>query len=335
MQNVAIRQGAGVLVGAAAHIKFINLIVHDLEGGFLIPPEAEGIEVYGNIIYFNGWQRADGVGEGHGIWTPSQAQQRLIRDNIVFDQFSHGIQSYGNHMDNLFIEGNVVFNSGAVAKFLDRNIMVSGGSTNLMLRQNMTYYTAGPAAPGEGVNLGMGGDCKDARVLENYLTGSNPLNLTGCRPVEMKGNTLHGRFDGTYAKQFPGNQYMMPKEPPLPTMSGQKVMVRPNQYEPGRANVVVYNWDRLPSINVDISNAGLKASDQFELRNARDILGAPVVSGTYAGGSISVPMRDLTIAKPIGVVTNPPQQTAPEFAVFVLRKTIQPEPVRSTATTSK
>src|SRR4030095_1974147 len=78
-----LRQGAGVTVGAAAHVKLIDLIVHDLQGGFILPPDAADIEVYGNIISYNGWQRADGVGEGHGILTPNGTDARYVRDNIV------------------------------------------------------------------------------------------------------------------------------------------------------------------------------------------------------------------------------------------------------------
>ena len=322
VQNVAIRQGAGISVGAAAHIKFINLIIHDLQGGLLIPAEPQDIEVYGNVIYYNGWQRADGVGEGHGIWVTSQVEGRFMRENIIFDQFSHGIQAYGNRIDNMFIDGNVVFNNGSIAKFLDRNIMVAAGAKNLVLSNNMTYYPGGPAALGEGVNIGLGGDCPQARLTNNYLTGSNPLNLTDCKPLEMKGNTLHGRFDAAYAKRYPDNAYMMPKDPPMPTMSGVKVFVRPNQYDPGRAHIVVFNWDRLPTVDVDLRGVKLKPGDEYELRNAQDYFAAPVATGTYSDTSLVIPMRNLGVAKPIGTVTLSPPQTAPEFGVFVLLRKV-------------
>jgi hypothetical protein len=319
VQNVPFRHGVGVQIGTASNVKLINLVVHDLEGGIIIPAETEGVEVYGNIIYYNGWQRADGVGEGHGILTPNMTSARYIRDNIVFDQFSHGIQAYGSEVDNLYIEGNVLFNNGGIAKFLDRNVLVGGGSRNLVFSNNMTYYTAGPAAMGEGVNIGFGGDCPAARINDNYLTGSNPLQLTKCRPEEMHGNTLHGRFDPQDVKRYADNHFMAPKPPPTPTMSGVQVFVRPNAYEPGRATITIFNWDRLPTASVDVSKV-LSRSGQFVLHNAANYFGPPVLSGTYEGGALTVPMRSLSNALPVGTVTTPPPVTAPEFAVFVIEK---------------
>lgn len=318
VQNVPIRQGVGVLVGSASNIKFINLVVHDLQGGFTVPAEAEAIELYGNLIYYNGWQRADGVGEGHGILSPNETGGRFIRDNVIFDQFSHGIQVYGRKVDNVFIEGNTVFNNGAIAKFLDRNIMVGAGSKNLVFANNMTYFSAGPAAIGEGVNIGFGGDCGASQVIDNYLTGGNPLNLTKCRPAEMRGNTVHGRFEPEDAKRYAGNVYVAPGTAPTPAMSGVRTFVRANQYDPGRATITVFNWDRLPTASVDPAPAGLQRLEEFAVLNASDMFAAPVLSGAYQGGALVLPMRNLGVARPVGAVTNAPQSTAPEFAVFVL-----------------
>jgi len=35
-------------------------------------------------------------------------------------------------------------------------------------------------------------------------------------------------------------------------LRGTKVFVRPNRYESGRANIVVYNWDNSPKVSVDV-----------------------------------------------------------------------------------
>jgi hypothetical protein len=320
VQNVPFRQGVGVQIGTASNVKLINLIIHDLQGGVVIPAETEGVEVYGNIIYYNGWQRADGVGEGHGILTPNMTSARYIRDNIVFDQFSHGIQAYGSKVDNLYIEGNVLFNNGGIAKFLDRNVLIGGGSHNLVFANNMTYFTAGPAAMGESVNIGFSADCIAARITDNYLTGSNPLSMAKCRPAEMRGNTVHGRFDIEDAKRYAGNNFVTPKAPPTPTMSGVQVFVRPNAYQPGRANVTVFNWDRLPTASIDLSGV-LSRSDQFAVLSATNYFGPPVATGTYQGGALTIPMRNIAIAQPVGTVTNPPQPTVPEFGVFVVVNT--------------
>jgi hypothetical protein len=73
----------------------------------------------------------------------------------------------------------------------------------------------------------------------------------------------------------------------LPT--GTKAVVLPNDYEPGRANIVVYNWDLNPTVAVDVS-AAIAVGTRYEVKNVRDFSGPSVASGTYTGGSIVVPM---------------------------------------------
>src|SRR5262245_42117393 len=87
--------------------------------------------------------------------------------------------------------------------------------------------------------------------------------------------------------------------------SGVKVFVRPNRYEAGRANITVYNWDLKNQVEVDLSGA-LRNGDRFEVRNARDFYGQPVLSGVYAGKPLSMPMAG--------------SQPAPEFGAFVVMK---------------
>src|SRR5207247_9576643 len=98
------------------HLKFINLIVHDGGIGFYTYPEQTDIEIYGCLIYNNGWQQPD-FGNGHGIYAKSSAGPVYLRDNIVFNQFGYGIHIYANAGSgggtNIHVEGNGHFNNGA------------------------------------------------------------------------------------------------------------------------------------------------------------------------------------------------------------------------------
>jgi hypothetical protein len=99
-------------------------------------------------------------------------------------------------------------------------------------------------------------------------------------------------------------------------LTGTRVIVRPNQYEAGRAHVVVYNWDKLPTVNADLSSV-LTVGTPFEIRNAQNYFAAPVLTGTFTGQPVSLPMSGLTVAKPnAGWATPPP--TGPQFNVFVV-----------------
>jgi hypothetical protein len=96
-----------------------------------------------------------------------------------------------------------------------------------------------------------------------------------------------------------------------------KVFVRPNRYEPGRANLIIYNWSRQATVPVDLSGV-LRVGDAYEIRNVQDFFGAAVVSGTYGGSPVDVPMTGVTPAAPIGNSPAAPPQTGPDFGVFVV-----------------
>jgi hypothetical protein len=66
---------------------------------------------------------------------------------------------------------------------------------------------------------------------------------------------------------------------------------------------------------VDVSGI-LSNGDGYEVRNAQDFFGAAVLTGTYNGGSISLPMNNLSVATPYGV--GAPPSVGPEFNAFVL-----------------
>src|SRR5205807_8483784 len=59
------------------HTRFINLIVHDNGNGIAFWTPAVDAEIYGCLIYHNGWQGLDpDRGHGHGIYTQNQTGQK-------------------------------------------------------------------------------------------------------------------------------------------------------------------------------------------------------------------------------------------------------------------
>jgi hypothetical protein len=98
------------------------------------------------------------------------------------------------------------------------------------------------------------------------------------------------------------------------------VVVRPNQYEAGRANIIVYNWALQSSVSVDLSSV-LHPGEGFVVRNVQDFYGPPVVTGTYSGGALSLPMAGITAAAPLGRSYSSPAVTGPTFQVFVVMRT--------------
>lgn len=99
-----------------------------------------------------------------------------------------------------------------------------------------------------------------------------------------------------------------------------RVFIRPNKYEAGRANIAVYNWRDQSSISVDLSSI-LKNGQSYTVLDAQNYYGTPVASGVYTGGEISLPMNLSQVAKLVGNVSSTDisnTHTAPEFASFIV-----------------
>jgi hypothetical protein len=297
--------------------KIINMVIHDAGQGIGLWTPATDAEAYGNLIYYNGWDASD-RGHGHGIYTQNQAPSvKRIADNVLFGQFAIGIQAYtgGGNIDNIQLEGNVAFNNGILSQVsgYTYNLLIGGQqlANNPSILSNFTYS---PQAGDN--NLGYNAGCTNATVTGNYFAGYSALKLVNCLSgLSMTSNTFYGLISGFTPSSFPANTYLSAR----PTVN--QVFVRPNQYEPGRAHVIVYNWNLDGSVNVDASSV-LAPEDLYEIRSVQDVFGAPVLSGTYSGGPITIPLSGLVASSPVGVSL--PAATRSEFNVFLLRRTAPP-----------
>lgn len=347
-----------------AHTKFINLVVHDGGNGFGFWSSALDSELYGNIVYNNGWREID-RGHGHGIYTQNEEGTKLIRDNVIFNQYGWGIHAYTEEgaLDGLDFEGNVSFDNGAPAGARYDNILVGGRqpASRITLVSNYTYETPGDGDAKPNVRLHYEAtNNKDLTVKDNYFAGGSPVaSVADWLNVTLTGNTFYGAkqllelgmpqginasayawdnntYDGAgraSAFSFQGqsldfaawqNATGFDRASSWNVVAaghtgGERVFVRPNLYEPGRAHIVVYNWDKRESVDADVSGI-LQRGAKYEVRSAQNFFGTPVLSGTYDGKPLHLPTTAQKIAKPVGANFNPPQ-TAPEFNVFVLLKT--------------
>jgi hypothetical protein len=302
---------SGVAMGGQGQ-KLINMIVHDnLSSGITSFSSAPDAEVYGCLIYFNG-RETQVDGHAYGIYTQNDAGRvKTFRENVIPFTWSYGIHAYteANRIDNFLFEGNVVYNSGLLWRGtqFERNFFI--GSTMVMADANTylgnhAYYPSSPSG-GSRNTFGYQAGTTNLVVTGNWFVGG-VFDVSGTSPV-ITGNTFYrtSGFSGS------GNTF-------LSSPTGTNVFVRPNAYQPGRANIIIYNWSRASSVNVDVSAAGLQSGDDFEVRDALNWFGTPVASGQYAGAPIAIPMTGLTMATPVGTPAVTPTHTAPEFGVFIL-----------------
>jgi hypothetical protein len=296
--------------------KIINMVLHDAGQGLGLWTAATDAEAYGNIIYYNGWDASD-RGHGHGIYTQNQAPSvKRIVDNVLFGQFGIGIQAYTGEgsIDNIQLEGNVAFDNGVLSQVsgYTYNLLVGGlvVANNPSLVSNFTYT---PQADGGNNDLGYDAGCRNATVTGNVFAGSSALRIEHCLlSLSMAGNTFYGTTAGFSTSRFPDNAYLSDRP------AQNQVFLRPNQYESGRAHIVVYNWRLDTAVAVDLSGI-LVPGDAFEVRNVEDLFGVPVLSDTYTGEPVSVPLTRLAASAPIGAAASPTDR--PEFRVLLLTRT--------------
>jgi hypothetical protein len=384
------------------NIKLINCISHDGTNGIGVWNDntwstARNAEVYGCLVYNNGWYEPGQNSHGHGIYmnnvnSPSNPSQMQIRDTILWNNFGWGVHAYdggGRPIENMLFEGMISFNNGAPRAAYSKsavrmpNIDTTGtlGTKGNTIRNCYLYQPAPDGnGPGDIPNLLVGypGTSNvDLTLEDNCIAGGLSAWLQSCQSGKSSGNIFMGhgsatRFvqidadngqvptgflwdnntyydattprseDGRYTFRCKGVTDQLPGGGTTPDLrfpawrSGtgfdtaskyyaggtlpNRVFVRPNSYETGRANIIVYNWELRSAVNVELSGAGLVNGQAFEIRNVQNYFGTPVLTGTYdsAKPTLCLPMTDATVTAPIGFERYPIASTLPEFGAFVL-----------------
>lgn len=353
VMNSSPRKGGPIGVNAFGdYLKFINLIVHDASDsgiGFWAP--ADGGEVYGTILYNNGRD----FNLDHGIYTQNAVGTKRLADNVVFNSWAFGLHVYGSdnaHLKGYTIEGNALFSNGSIGENgVAPNMLVGGGTPaeRIVVRDNYLYTNVANSG-----NMWLGYEVtnKDLTLQNNYIAGGEAaLRLWRWTSANVSGNTVYGTMEMANIQgsaggfRFSNNSYFRDanaKSWVLGTQylpfsnwkssvgastdqvsgtrpTGTKVFVRPNEYEQGRGMVVIYNWDKLGTVSANVSSI-LRSGDRYEVLNVQNLPAGPVLSGTYSGGSLSLPMAGNGIAAPIGGSARAPKATGPEFQVFLIVK---------------
>ncbi len=336
MSNV-VRIGFGGRVNAtnthAVGIKYINCIVHDTQGtAFAHWAEGNKGELTGCIAYYNGYDdQATGRGTGDIVYLQSSVGfTKLIQENIGLHSLGQGFQIFGSdsssqNIDGITTRGNVSYQNGDLSTFFatqgyTHQLVYLGGLPPVLgavIDTNYTYLSS--QAP----NLGDNEIKAQSPVITNnyFAHGTQPngdalILLDGGGTPNITGNSFYGPLSG-----FTCNQYGLNICAASNPTSGKVLVVQPNPYEPGRAHLIVYNWDAsaIVSINPNANGTVLNPGDTYQVLDSIDYYGTPVIGTTlYNGGNITLPMTGLTVATPVGRPA--PAHTAPTFAAFILQR---------------
>lgn len=315
---------AGVATGArnegflfdAPNSKLVNCHIHDTANCGWWRNSIDS-EFYGCISYNIGGQNVGrGQGNGHNLYTQNKDGTKRIRDNIIFNGFRNCIDIYtgSGYIEGYHIIGNTVFGASACANEGDRKMNIIIGSprqsaARILLRENMLWSNG----LGRSCEFGYRSDGhKDIRLFDNVFAGR--VEFRQWETVEMRGNKFYGELGGPVDRaKHPDNYYGPPPKESV-------VFVRPNEYEPGRGNITVYNWAGADAVAADIGNA-VPVGAEFEIRNAQNWHKGPVAKGVFDGKPVSLPMVGMEPVQPLGAEGNiaPEEMTGKAFNVFVVQ----------------
>lgn len=321
--DITLKGGVNVFGG---HVKVINFVVHDSSGGISFWRPAVDSELYGNIIYNNGWTAPD-RGHGHAIYTQNQTGTKLIENNIIFFGFGTGVHAYteGGSIQGFDIVDNIWFQTGASDPRMSQrkdNCLVGGFQpvARLLLKNNQGW------SKGRGTRVGYGGSVNniDVTFVDNYL--AEGLWFAGnWDSITMQNNVVYGDLINVNSASFPDNIFL-PEHP----LQGVKVFVSPNRYDLSRANMSIYNYSGADTVSADL-NGFLNPGDGYEVRSVFDLWGPALVSGVFDGADVIVPMGRVAPPQPIGLVGGVAGDDDPgkSFGAFLIKRTTCSALIRS------
>lgn len=256
-----VRPHGGLHLHGGRNCKYINLVIHDTHQAISAWRGEIDPEIYGCLLYGNGWQGVD-RGHGHCIYTQNKEGVKTISNCIMSARFdgAYTMHAYGSSaadVDNFLLEGNIAYGRGP--------FLVGGGKPSRGIRvfRNVLY----------GVNLQLGYSAphnEDCEVRDNLVVNGG-LAINKFNKVVSEGNV-------TLAKGA-----ARPAEP--------RVALFLNKYDPDRAHLAIFRWTGAGEVAVNVQ-AFLKPGDLFRLHNPQDVHGKPVQEGRCEGEAIAVPVKD-------------------------------------------
>jgi hypothetical protein len=275
------RPWGGLNIHAGTGCKYINLVIHDNAQGVSFWSGATDSELYGCLIYDNGWEAPD-RGHGHAIYTQNQNGTKRIADCIMTGGYSYTMHAYGSsraYVDNYLIEGNIAYAGG--------QFLIGGGrpSHGIRVRDNLL----------SGVDMRLGYSApenEDCKVTNNVIVGGT-LSINRFKQVEELDNLV------------------VPAGERLITDAPHQAFLRVNQYDADRANLAICNWRAVATddaknesqiVDVDAGKL-LQEGDRYRLLDPKDFYGKLLAEGTYDGKSLAVRVKGPFLAAVLVRVT--------------------------------
>jgi hypothetical protein len=254
------RPWGGLHMHGGKDCKYINLIIHNCNQGISCWTGETNPEIYGCILYDNGWLGVD-RGHGHCIYTQNDQGVKTISNCIMTCRYdgSYTMHAYGSeraYVNNYLATENICYGTGP--------FLIGGGrpSYGIRIHRNFLYgvdMRIGYAAPYN----------EDCDIRDNIIVNGR-LEIVRYRNAVQENNLILAKNDAR--------------------PSQTKAVLLPNKYDPSRAHLVVYNWSKTETVDVDASGFA-RDGDAIDLLDPKDPFGKPVITVTRRNGVFRIPVH--------------------------------------------
>ncbi|MET0028793.1 MAG: Calx-beta domain-containing protein [Candidatus Thiodiazotropha sp.] len=269
VDNNSFERSTASIHGGDRHA-MINMIVTRSSGGINSWGSAENALIYGNVVNDVGYLAEDRP-HGPGFYAQNLTDTpRHYDENIVAGSFSNPFQIYsrtqgGAALGSMYGKGNIVFGG----RIIGDDVNQSGPRVDVLFGDD------------EGINQ---------HFTENYLYAvSMRTGAFDAADNEFANNhVIYSRTTECVACSESSNYVEA-------HLSKSAVYIRPNAYDPRRANMVVMNADRDPTIAINLGTWA-SSGDHILVYNAANLTAdaVPIAQGIYDGSYFNLSMTGYT-----------------------------------------
>lgn len=255
------RPWGGVHMFGGKNCKYINLIIHNCNQGISSWKGEIDPEIYGCLIYDNGWLGTD-RGHGHCIYTQNDEGVKKISNCIMSCPYdgAYTLHAYGSqqaYVNNFLVEENICYDKGP--------FLIGGGrpSSNIRVFRNYLYDV--------GMRIGYDAPYNENCEIRDNVIVNGGLDITRYKQVVQESNLVIAKDE---------------KRP-----KGTKSILLPNRFDSNRAHLVIYNWDKTEQLQVK-TDPFLKDGQTYLLIDPKNFFGNPVGRGICRENTIHLNIKD-------------------------------------------